>query len=142
VQQVYSLEQVLDYKKRLEDREKENLAQVELVKQQQKERLNALLAVLEEQLDKAVSVYSIEQRGQYWNAQLERIEQARRSLESAQVECDHRQACLLKAAVERKKFELHRDAELAEKRHLYLQAEQKMLDECALQAYLRQKERK
>lgn len=142
MQQVYSLAQVLDYKKRLEDREKENLAQADLSRQEQRQRLDTLLGVMEEQIVKSSSIHNIEHRGQYWNLQLQRIQQARRNLLTTELAYDAAQAKLLEAAVERKKFEIHRETEFLEKKQIYLQAEQKMLDECALQAFLRQRERK
>ncbi len=142
MQQVYSLEQVLEFKRRLEEREREKLAHAELMKREQTERLNTLLDVMEEQFSSTASVLSIEHRGQYWSLQLKRIEDARHSLQEVQLERDHAQASLLAAAVERKKFEIHKDSEISQKNLLSLQAEQKMLDECALVAFLRQKERK
>ena len=137
--QAYSMEQVLDYKRMLEDREKENLARALKYKQQQKERLEQLLGVMEEQIDKAVDVYDIEHRGRFWDYQMQRISEVRQCLSQAELECDKVQLRLLAAAMERKKFEIHKDSELAEKRREQLSAEQKMLDETALVAFSRRK---
>jgi len=142
MQQVYSLEQVLDYKRRLEDREREKLAHAELMKREQTARLDALLTVMEEQVSSTASVLDIEHRGQYWSLQLRRIKDARHSLREVELQRDHAQTSLLAAAVERKKFEIHKETEITRKNQLYLQAEQKMLDECALVAFRRQAERK
>jgi len=65
MQQVYSLEQVLEYKRRLEDREREKLAHAELMKREQTARLDALLTVMEEQVSNTASVLDIELRGTY-----------------------------------------------------------------------------
>lgn len=134
----YSLEQVLGLKRQLEEQRKLQLAQAEQVRRHQVERLDSLLSLMEDQISAELTPDMIEYRGQYFAAQLNRIENARQTLKSATDVRDVAQASLVRAALERKKFEVHRDAALEKARQAEQTLEQNILDETAVQIFLRQ----
>jgi len=134
----YSLEQVLDLKKQMENQRKLQLAQAEKARQEQVERLDALFHTLEVQLETKLTPDMIEQRGQFFSSHLARIENAREELRRAVDHRDLTQAHLVQAALDRKKFEVHKENVLAAVRQTEQIIEQNQLDESATQCYLRQ----
>ena len=125
----YSLEQVLGLKRQLEDQRKLQLAQAEQARQAQVERLDSMLRLMEDQCDALVNPDMIEQRGQFFFTHLNRIQDARKTLESAIESRDAAQAHLVQASVDRKKFEVHRESTMALARQAEQSVEQILLDE-------------
>jgi len=138
VARTYSLEQVLGLKRQLEDQRKLQLAQAEQARQEQVERLDLMLRMMEDQCDAKVSPDMIEQRGQFFFSHLTRIQDARKTLQSAIDLRDVAQAHLVQASVNRKKFEVHKESTMAVARQAEQAIEQSLLDESAIQVYLRQ----
>ena len=134
----YSLEQVLGLKLQLEDQRKLQLAQAEQARQEQVERLDSMLRIMEDQCETKVNPDMIEQRGQFFFSHLTRIQDARKTLQSAVDLRDVAQAHLVQAAVDRKKFEVHKETTMALARQAEQVVEQNLLDESAIQVYLRQ----
>lgn len=134
----YSLEQVLGLKRQLEDQRKLQLAQAEQARQAQVERLDAMLRLLEDQCDAVINPDMVEQRGQFFFSHLNRIQDARQTLGSATESRDVAQAHLVQASVDRKKFEVHRESTMALARQAEQSVEQILLDESAIQVFLRQ----
>ena len=136
--QTYSLEQVLGLKRQLEDQSKLQLAQAEQARQEQAERLDSLLRLMEDQCDVKVTPDMIEQRGQFFLSQLTRIQDARKTLQTAINSRDVAQAHLVQASIDRKKYEVHKESTMAIARQAEQVVEQNLLDESAIQVYLRQ----
>lgn len=134
----YSLEKVLELKRQFEDQRQLQLAQAEQARQEQVERLDTLLQLMEMQLEVKLTPDMIEQRGQYMASHLEHIQQARQTLKSATVVRDRAQMSLVEAAIDRKKFEKHRESSFQLVRQAENVLEQNSFDESATQVYLRQ----
>lgn len=135
---IYSLEQVLGLKRQLEDQRKLQLGQAEQARQDQEERLASMLRVMEDQCAVKVNPDMIEQRGQFFFSHLARIQDARNTLQCAIDSRDNAQAHLVQASVDRKKFEVHKESTLALARQAEQVVEQNLLDESAIQVFLRQ----
>ena len=134
----YSLEQVLGLKRQLEDQRKLQLAQAEQARQEQVARLDSMLRLMEDQCEALVNPDMIEQRGQFFYTHINRIQDARKTLQSATDSRDVAQAHLVQASVDRRKFEVHKESTMALARQADQAVEQTLLDESAIQVFLRQ----
>ncbi|MDP3486443.1 MAG: hypothetical protein Q8S19_00735, partial [Bacillota bacterium] len=72
----YPLQQVLGLKRQIEDQRKLQLAQAEQLRQEQVERLDVMLQIMENQCEVKVTPCMIEQRGQFFSSHLTRIQDA------------------------------------------------------------------
>jgi flagellar export protein FliJ len=134
---VYPLEQVLRLRQQQENQRKEQLAMAEVLRRERAHGLDALLDTMEEQMAVACSPDMLEHRDRYMDYQSQRIEAARQTLQRATESCSLAQAELTAAALEKKKFERHRELSLQNLERQRLAAEQQVLDECATQMFVR-----
>lgn len=133
----YPLEQVLRLRQQQENQRREQLAVAEVLRKERAHGLNALLDTMEEQMTVACSPDMLEHRDRYLDHQARRIEAAKQTLREATQSRNRAQEELTSAALEKKKFERHRELALQDMEKQRLAAEQLILDECATQIYVR-----
>lgn len=138
----FTLENVLKYRKSIEDQEKELLARARQ-KVQQEEKLSQ---ELDEEKSGFLKSYSIDQyhigdmshRDFYLTSLDLRIKNQQVQLDKAIKTSNTLRIRVLDATVKRKILESLKDQKFEEYRHLLAQAEQKVLDEVGISAYCRQ----
>lgn len=134
----YSLQQVLGLKQQIEQQRMLELARAEKERQVQAENLAGLVSELEEQLEVRMSPELLEHRSRFLLCQNIKLDGARSLLAKKTEERDEAQRVLRCAAIERKKFETHKDTHMELFRQEQSRTEQAQGDEAAVLMFVRQ----
>lgn len=138
----YSLENVLEFRKNLEEEEKQKFAQVQNEYLRQKNILRAYEEKLDAALTSQVSnkrgkVYELKSRQQYINFLQEKIEFQEQVVMRAEEAMESRRQQLISAQKDRKMIEKHKEKALIRYNFDMDQMEQKTIDELALYSHMR-----
>lgn len=138
----YSLEAILEHKRRVEKEHFEELSRVEQQHQHEAQLVEKLRVALGKCGLLPADGWDYQTLVEYWELLITEIDQANLRINQIEEQIELNRAKLIEAAVDRKKFERHRDNELS----MYIDAlqkkEQAYLDELSGLAFLRQQRAK
>jgi flagellar export protein FliJ len=136
----YPLEKLLNLQQQKERLRQLELAYAERERQKQEESIAAMEVKLVEELTSHLHPELLEHRARFTVATQRKISYKREQLRAQAEACHQARALLLKARVDTKKFEVHKDSHLAEVKLNEQRLGQAAADEAARQQFLRLQE--
>lgn len=135
----YSLENVLDYKRRIEDLHKQTLAALEEKRLIQCQAEDDLRTTLKKCGLVPSNGWDYQNLVDYWEQLLREIQDCNLKIRKLEQEVEAQREKVIEASVDRKKFEVHKDKKLHQYSQAALRKEQGVLDELGSRAYLMQR---
>lgn len=135
----YSLESVLDYKRRIEEAQKLALAALEDQRLQENQVVDQLRSALDKCGLLPTNGWDYQNMVEYWEQLLQEIDTCNRKIIELEEQVQIKRANVVEAAVDRRKFERHREKELGSFTQAKIREEQVQLDEYGCMAFIRQR---